>query len=339
MKILTVSIAAYNVERYLTETLETLCDERYIDDIEVLIIDDGSKDNTSQIGIRYQDKYPNSVKYIFQENGGHGSTINKGIEYATGKYFRIIDGDDYVNREGFLEYIKKLKKCDIDMVITDYWWIDNEHNCYPHNHSIFKITMPDQELFFDKNLDSALFGLSTLSIKTKLLKSASISITEKCFYVDVEFIIWAIFLSKSYIYFDCKVYMYRCIGMGHNSTNKANMLKNVGMQQKVSIKMCKLFNEFAGHIVRDEGKKYVILNRIRMSTGALMRTFLLCDKGKESKNNIMQFDKEIKAASALVYDYLSEDRFTKNIRRLHYNMVFIIRWMYLLYFRLKLGRL
>ena len=79
MKILTVSIAAYNVEKYLDETLKSLTDNRYVNDLEVLVVDDGSTDKTGEIAIRYQNVFPNSVKYIKKENGGHGSTINKGV--------------------------------------------------------------------------------------------------------------------------------------------------------------------------------------------------------------------------------------------------------------------
>ena len=77
-KILTVSVAAYNVEKYLDQTLSTLNDKRLIEDIEVLIIDDGSKDHTKDIALEYQAMAPEIFKYIAKDNGGHGSTINKG---------------------------------------------------------------------------------------------------------------------------------------------------------------------------------------------------------------------------------------------------------------------
>ena len=95
MKLLTISIAAYNVEKFLDKTLSSLCNESISEDVEVLIIDDGSKDKTSDIAKKYEKKNPKIFKYVYKENGGHGSTINKGIELAQGKYFRVLDGDDY----------------------------------------------------------------------------------------------------------------------------------------------------------------------------------------------------------------------------------------------------
>ena len=117
-KILTLSIAAYNVEKYLDQTLSSLNDERFLDDIEVLVIDDGSKDGTKDIALKYQNIVPDTFKYIKKENGGHGSTINKGIELATGKYFRVIDGDDWVDTERFATFIERLKNTDADLVLT-----------------------------------------------------------------------------------------------------------------------------------------------------------------------------------------------------------------------------
>ncbi len=335
MKVLTVSIAAYNVEKFLKQTLDSLCDERYIEDIEVLVIDDGSKDNTSCIAKDYENKYPNSIKYVAKENGGHGSTINKGIELATGKYFRILDGDDYVDKDGFCEYINKLKDCETDVVITDYWWVDDLHNKYPHNHKIFGELEPGKVLEYDKSMDSSLFGLSTLSIKTDLVVQADFRITEKCFYVDVEFIVWAIYLSKSYIYFNDKVYMYRCVGTGQNSINKANMLRNVAMQEKVALKLCCLYEEFKRDINLSEDKKYVILQRITMSIGATYRTYLLYDSFADSKSHLLTFDTLLKKQSNDVYAFTYSNKFIRYLRIFDFKLLKVIRSAYLSYLKMK----
>ena len=111
-KLLTISVAAYNVEKYLEQTLSSLNDQRFLDDIEVLIVDDGSKDGTKDIALKYQNMAPDTFKYVQKENGGHGSTINRGIELATGKYFRVIDGD--------AKYIKLLKRTKADLILTQH---------------------------------------------------------------------------------------------------------------------------------------------------------------------------------------------------------------------------
>ena len=102
MKILTISVAAYNVEKTLDKTLESFNDARVYNDLEVLIVDDGSKDNTKLVAQKYEKIAPQTFKYVEKENGGHGSTINKGISLATGKYFKVIDGDDWVDTDALI---------------------------------------------------------------------------------------------------------------------------------------------------------------------------------------------------------------------------------------------
>ena len=120
-KILTVTVPSYNVEKFLENTLDSFVDERVLDDIEVLIVDDGSKDKTAEIGRKYEEKYPDTFRVISKENGGHGSTINRGIGEAKGKYFKVVDGDDWVDQDGFAELIQRLKTCDADYVFTNYY--------------------------------------------------------------------------------------------------------------------------------------------------------------------------------------------------------------------------
>ena len=106
-KTLTVSIASYNVEKFLRETLDSLCSPDIIEDIEVIIVNDGSKDSTVSIAREYVKKYPESFILIDKENGGYGSTINSSLSIANGKYFRILDGDDWVDTNEFSLFVKK----------------------------------------------------------------------------------------------------------------------------------------------------------------------------------------------------------------------------------------
>ena len=118
-KVLTISIAAYNVEKFLKKTLDSLIIEN-MELLEVLIVNDGSKDNTLQIARKYEEQYPNTFKVIDKENGGYGSTINEGIKYATGKYFKQLDGDDWYDTKNLNQFCLKLKQIDTDMIYTPY---------------------------------------------------------------------------------------------------------------------------------------------------------------------------------------------------------------------------
>ena len=118
-KILTVSIAAYNVEKFLEKTLDSLI-IKDIDSLEVLIINDGSKDGTLHIARKYEKEYPNIFRVINKENGGYGSTINVGIDNANGKYFKQLDGDDWYEKDNLKEILNILQNSDEDIIYTPY---------------------------------------------------------------------------------------------------------------------------------------------------------------------------------------------------------------------------
>ena len=115
-KILTVTIPSYNVEAYLEDCLESFVNSEVMDDIEVLIVNDGSSDNTAKIAQRYVDKYENTFRLINKENGGHGSTINTGVREAKGKYFKVVDGDDWVDTRSFISCIS-LKRLSVKRLL------------------------------------------------------------------------------------------------------------------------------------------------------------------------------------------------------------------------------
>ena len=109
-KILSVVVPTYNVKNYLDRCLLSLtADEHTLRDLDIIIVNDGSLDSSLEIAKRYEKKYSESITVIDKENGGHGSTINTGLKYAIGKYFRVLDSDDWVNTLDFKPFIKDLK--------------------------------------------------------------------------------------------------------------------------------------------------------------------------------------------------------------------------------------
>ncbi len=119
-KVLTISIAAYNAETTIRQALDALIDPDIIDDLEILIIDDGGTDSTLQIAQEYAIRYPTSVIPVHKENGGYGSVINTAIDLATGTYFKQLDGDDWYNTEGLKALVQALKGITVDCVLTDF---------------------------------------------------------------------------------------------------------------------------------------------------------------------------------------------------------------------------
>ena len=123
MKILSVAIPCYNSAAYMERAINSLLIGN--DDIEILIINDGSTDNTAEIGKKYEEKYPGICKLINKENGGHGDAVNCGLENATGHYFKVVDSDDWVDSGVLVKILNFLRglvvsKIDLDLLISNY---------------------------------------------------------------------------------------------------------------------------------------------------------------------------------------------------------------------------
>ena len=127
MKLLTVTVPCYNSQDYMEKCIESLL--RGGERVEIIVIDDGSKDNTGAIADRYAARYPETVKVIHQENGGHGAGINAGLKAATGKYFKVVDSDDEVSGD-FVNFLDRLELCDsqggVDLFVTNYYYVHTD---------------------------------------------------------------------------------------------------------------------------------------------------------------------------------------------------------------------
>ena len=108
MKLLSIAIPCYNSEAYMEKCIESLLTGG--EEVEILVVDDGSSDRTAEIADSYAEKYPTIVKAIHQENGGHGEAVNSGIRNATGLYFKVVDSDDWVNQEAYVQILKTLEE-------------------------------------------------------------------------------------------------------------------------------------------------------------------------------------------------------------------------------------
>ena len=121
-KILSVVIPTYNMEKYLEKCLNSFIYNEGADELEVLIVNDGSKDNSVNIAKEFEKKYPNIFKVIDKENGGHGSTINAGLKVASGKYFKVVDADDWVETD---ELKKLIREKPFTKIAEEYEVTDN----------------------------------------------------------------------------------------------------------------------------------------------------------------------------------------------------------------------
>lgn len=124
MKLLTVTVPCYNSQDYMENCLNSLLSGG--DRVEIIIIDDGSKDNTGKIADAYVEKYPDICRVIHQENGGHGEGINQGLKHASGIYFKVVDSDDTLSGD-FPAFLDVLERCEqaggVDLAVTNYYYV------------------------------------------------------------------------------------------------------------------------------------------------------------------------------------------------------------------------
>ena len=205
-KILSISIAAYNVENVINDCLDSICLCQCIDDLDVIIVDDGSIDKTVEIVNSYVYRFPSSIKLVKKENGGHGSTINTSLNIARGKYFKVLDGDDWVNPTELDKLIKFLKNTDIDSVINPFNEIYNDR---VNLVSILKNIKLDSPYTLKDLEELDYLPMHSITVKLDTYKQCNLNISEHRFYVDTEFVYFVLSSIKSVIFRDDIVYQYR----------------------------------------------------------------------------------------------------------------------------------
>lgn len=226
-KILSVAIPSYNVERYLRHGLESYLDDRLVDDLEVIIVDDGSTDATRAIAHEFCAREPRMFKVVSKPNGGHGSAVNAGLAAATGTYFRVIDGDDWVNTDGLVELIGALRAIDCDLVVDK----KREVDMMSGDSVLFELAegvaagdlMPFARVCANPAAIAQIM-IHTLTARTDYLRQIGLQLLEHTFYEDYEYIVKASAPARSVAFLDIEVYQY-LVGNAGQSVSHANYVK------------------------------------------------------------------------------------------------------------------
>lgn len=232
MKLVTFAIPSYNSESYMRNCIESILKAKK--DIEIIIIDDGSKDNTGKIADEYQVKYPNIIKAIHQENGGHGEGVNQGLRYATGLYYKVVDSDDWVNEEALNKLLDTIESLNnenklVDVILCNYVY-EKEGKTKSIN---YKSVFPQNTVFNWE--DTKKFKMHqnilmhSVCYKTDFLKSTNVVLPKHTFYVDNIFVYCPLCYVKTMHYIDIDLYRY-FIGRDDQSVNEKTMIKRIDQQ-------------------------------------------------------------------------------------------------------------
>lgn len=300
-KLLTIVIPTYNVEKYLERCLDTLV---YNEDIqkylEIIIVNDGSTDNSLKIAREYEKKYE-SIKVLDKENGGHGSTINAGLKVATGKYFRVIDSDDWVNVIDFKKFILDLKDIDCDAIITNFsreYVYNNTSKKYKYSKQIEYNKIYNLSNFDLSKFNDDYFYMATTSYKTEILKKNNILLDENMFYVDMEYVIFPFAYINNFILLDYDIYRY-FIGRPDQSVNIKSFVKNRANHEYV---LKKLINYYSSIELSKNKMDYIKKILILMAN---THYIIYCKSGLLKRKNVKEirfFDKYLKRANIDLYN-------------------------------------
>ena len=308
---LTITIPSYNVEKYLKQTLDSFLSPEILEEVEVLIVDDGSKDRTAEIGKVYERQYPQTFRVISKENGGHGSTINRGIQEAKGTYFKVVDGDDWVDTEDFVKLVKVLKNCTAQYVVTNYYEVnDVTGEKTPVDYKVLK----EKEIWsFEEAGKRKQIAMHALVIQTSILKENQIRLDEHCFYVDVEYVLYPIPYVETVQFLDLFVYMYRLAVMTQ-SVSLQGYQKHMQNHIDVILHLTNFFQEYAK--TGTEGKIDYIGKRIAQMVGDQITVFMsFPEKDREIRQKFRAFDRELKEKSPEIYRRSGEESGTLRLFR------------------------
>lgn len=306
-KILTIVVPTFNAERYLRDNLNSFCIKEIIEDIEVLIINDGSTDNSAEIAAEYVKNFPKTYRIVTKENGGHGSGINCGISLATGTYLKVVDADDWVDKTAFLKFVKFLKTQCSDLVYTGFLWVFDRGEA---NKELFrkKTELPipfhgvafEKEYMFDDIASNLYIKMHNLTIKTELLRKYKISIDENCYYVDTEFITYPIPFIKTICFFDAFVYMYRIHGNGQ-SIDIHKMQANKENYDRVLSSLLNFYQALGHTVPCTAVKRSYIAKIIARVVAGNVKVILSFPANREHKRDLVMADKQLQVSFPQIY--------------------------------------
>ena len=304
MKLLTIAIPSYNSENYLSKCIESLLPGG--EDVEILVVNDGSKDNTSAIGHEYEAKYPGIVKVIDKENGGHGSAVNAGVEHATGLFFKVVDSDDWVKKSAYLEILDKLKDFAgsdviIDMLISNF--VYEKEGAAKKKVMRYAHALPKDTVFTWNDVGHFFKGqyilMHSVIYRTKLLRECGMKLPDHTFYVDNIFVYEPLPYVKNMYYMDVNFYRYY-IGREDQSVNEKVMIGRVDQQLRVNKLMIDYTVRNRKMIFANKRLKQYMLNYLEIITTISSIMLILADteEALDKKTELWEY---LKASDSYLY--------------------------------------
>ena len=307
MKLLSIAIPCYNSESYMRRCIDSLLVGG--EDVEIIVVNDGStKDNTAAVADEYAAKYPTIVKAVHQENGGHGSAVNAGIRNATGLYFKVVDSDDWVKEEAYMQILDTLRELAggdqvLDMLISNYVYEKEGEKRKKIMH--YRRILPKDKMFTWNDCHHFTKGhyilMHSVIFRTKLLKDCGLELPKHTFYVDNLYVFEPLPYVKNMYYLDVNFYRYY-IGRSDQSVNESVMISRIDQQLRVNMRMIDYMVEHMAEIKKTKRLFQYMRNYLEIITTV---SSVLLIRGET---------KEFLEMKAQLWDYLKE----KDVRLYRY---------------------
>ena len=315
-KILTIVVPTYNMENYLRKCLDSLViSANMMLVLEVLVINDGSKDSSSTIAHEYESKYPQTFRVIDKDNGNYGSCVNRGVKEAKGKYIKVLDADDRFDRKVFEGYLQFLLEYDVDLVLSDFCEIDEDGIIrkmvsykLPTDHSFSLGDLP-------KNFN---LWMHAVTYRTENLKEINYYQTEGISYTDLEWIYLPMTTVKSGMYFHKPLYLY-LVGREGQTMNPFTYARNINQNLIIFHRMMNQYDELYDSASREV--KYFLDERMKKRASVIYRAFLFKYPSVLSIKDLQTVDDEIRTKHPSIYSITNEVNDLRIIPGIRYHYI------------------
>lgn len=255
-KLLTIVVPVYNVEPYIKRCLdscliyktneqgEKVLDDDLMNQLEVIIVNDGTPDNSAEMSREYVKRFSNTFRQIDKENGGHGSAWNVGLKEATGKYLRFLDSDDWLTNLDLL--MKKLETMDVDLVFTQlvkYIVSSGEHVRYPVN-GPKNVIIQIKDFPYKQTNDYTVCDFQYCTYKTALLQPLDPLFDEHVFYDDMILFVVPQMLAKTCLICDFVLYNYLMGRLGQTMDVEVQKRNSAFLEEEYQ-KMLQFYNDYS----------------------------------------------------------------------------------------------
>lgn len=308
-KILSIAIPTYNMELYLSRCVNSIFLPSILSKIEIIIVNDGSKDASLSIAQSYAEKAPDSVVVIDKPNGNYGSCINAALKIARGKYFRILDADDWFDSDNFVRFVNRLDTLDADMAVTNFSKEYSEGYSKSAVSDMSKIpseTVCDFTSFdFEELGYGRLVSMHSLTYRTNLLRDMDYRQTEGISYTDTEYSVYPLTKVKNFVLFDYVLYRYY-LGREGQTVSDTALAKNKMQFYQVTTKILDHLRENKDLLLDKTVKKQQCLVLRRVATSYYLSSLVFNERNDADNTKLLEVDTQIKEIDKDSFSKLAE---------------------------------